>query len=179
MVDPRTSDADLLATLRADIAANAANPKGRLVTVAFRLAHVARGAGRPPLWSVPVVGAYRLVIDWIMGIELPPTLQAGPGLRVWHGTGLVVHSRVQLGSGVTLRQGVTLGTLTDDDDAVAPVIGDRVSIGAGAIVLGPITIGDDAIIGAGAVVVDDVPAGATAVGNPARVLPTRVPPSDS
>ncbi len=52
-------------------------------------------------------------------------------------------------------------------------IGDRVTIGAGAIVLGPITVGDDAVIGAGAVVVDDVPDGAVVVGNPARVVRIR------
>ena len=55
-------------------------------------------------------------------------------------------------------------------DAPAPILGDRVNVGAGAIILGDHKIGDDAVIGAGAVVIDDVPVGATVVGNPARVL---------
>lgn len=152
--------------------ANRGNPKGRVVLGAFRLAHAARGTGRAPVWSLPIVALYRVVIDWLLGVEIPPSLRAGPGLCVWHGTGLVLHKGVVLGQGVTLRHGVTIGILGDgrDDTAVAPVIGDRVDIGAGAIILGPITIGDDAVIGAGSVVITDVPAGATAVGNPARIL---------
>ncbi len=177
MTPPVTGGGGLLALLRADLAANRANPKGRFVMLAFRLTHAVRGRGRPPLWSLPAVAVYRLVVDWLLGIEIPPSTRVGPGLCVWHGTGLVLHKRVQLGAGVTLRHGVTIGVLGDgrDEAAMAPILGDRVDVGAGAIVLGPITIGDDASIGAGAVVLCDVPAGATAVGNPARVLTERRP----
>ncbi len=162
----------LLALLRADLAANRANPKGRVVTVAFRLTHAARGTGRAPRWSLPVVALYRVAIDWLLGVEIPPSVRAGGGLCVWHGTGMVLHKRVVLGEQVTLRHGVTIGILGDglDETAAAPVLGDRVDVGAGAILLGPITVGDDAVIGAGSVVLTDVPAGATAVGNPARIL---------
>jgi len=170
-------DLTLSELLRADWAANRGNPKGRLVTAAFRLTHHVRGTGRTPLHAVPVVALYRLVVDWVMGIEIPPAVQAGPGLCVWHGTGLVLHKDVVLGADVTLRHGVTIGTVGEGDDGVPPVLGDGVSVGAGAIVLGPRHVGDGATIGAGAVVVHDVPAGATVVGNPARVLPTRGPAS--
>lgn len=172
MTAPATEGGGLLALLRSDLAANRANPKGRLVTVAFRLTHALRGTGRAPLWSLPAVALYRLVVDWVLGVEIPPSTQVGPGLCVWHGTGLVLHKKVVLGSGVTLRHGVTIGVLGDgrDESAGAPVLGDRVDVGAGAIVLGPITIGDDVSIGAGSVVLRDVPDGATAVGNPARIL---------
>jgi len=71
---------------------------------------------------------------------------------------------------VVMRNGVTIG-LKRTNERGAPVIGNRVDIGAGAKILGPIRIGDDAVIGANAVVVHDVPAGAVAVGIPARVLP--------
>jgi serine acetyltransferase len=63
-----------------------------------------------------------------------------------------------------------LGAREDGPDAAAPVLGDRVDVGAGAIVLGALTVGDDAVIGAGSVVVHDVAAGTTVVGNPARVV---------
>jgi serine acetyltransferase len=119
---------------------------------------------------VPILAVYRVVVDWVLGVELPPSVVAGPGLRIWHGTGLVVHANVRLGADVTLRHNTTLGAKGEAHDAPAPVIGDRVDVGAGAIVLGDLTVGDDAVVGAGAVVVDDVPAGATVVGNPARVL---------
>ena len=68
-----------------------------------------------------------------------------------------------------LRQGVTLG-LRRTNERGAPRIGNRVDIGAGAKVLGPVRIGDGAVIGANAVVLDDVPAGAVAVGIPARIV---------
>lgn len=156
--------------LRADLAANRGNAKGRVVVTSYRIAAAVRGTGRPPLWAMPLLAVHRIVVDWILGVELPPSVIAGPGLRVWHGTGLVVHANVRIGSNVTLRHNTTLGAKGEAHDAPAPVIGDRVDIGAGAIVLGELTVGDDAVIGAGAVVVDDVPAGATVVGNPARIL---------
>ena len=81
-----------------------------------------------------------------------------------------MHANVRLGCDVTLRHNTTLGARGEAVDAPAPVVGDRVDVGAGAIVLGDLKVGDDAVIGAGAVVVHDVPAGATVVGNPARVL---------
>ena len=157
------------ALVRADLAANRGNPKGRVVVVLFRVASAARARGGR-LVAAPVLVLYRLVADWVLGVELPPSVQAGPGLAVWHGTGLVVHANTRLGAQVTLRHNTTLGAKGDAIDAPAPVLGDRVDVGAGAIVLGELTVGDDAVIGAGAVVVDDVPAGATVVGNPARVL---------
>ena len=172
---PTPGSPGLLALLRADLVANRANPKGRVVTVAFRLTHAARGTGRAPRWSLPVVALYRVAIDWLLGVEIPPSVRAGAGLCVWHGTGLVLHKSVVLGEQVTLRHGVTIGILGDtrDDTSVGPVLGDRVDVGAGAILLGTITVGDDAVIGAGSVVLTDVPAGATAVGNPARILSGR------
>jgi len=163
-------DSDLGSVLRADLAANRHSRKGQFVVTALRLTQWARGPGRPRWWSPPATAVYRILVDWVMGIEIPPSVVAGPGLAVFHGTGLVLHADTRLGAGVVLRHGVTLGTLGDDDDGVPPTLGDRVSVGAGAIVLGPITVGDDAIIGAGAVVVADVPTGATVVGNPARVV---------
>lgn len=166
------ADPDLWSTIRADLAANAGSPKGKVAVVAFRLAHAVRGTGRPSLWAVPLLALYRLVVDWVMGIEIPPGVEAGPGLAVFHGTGLVLHSGTRLGAGVTLRQGTTIGARGDGDgpDGQAPVVGDRVNVGVGALIIGPYRIGDDAVVGAGAVVVDDVPAGATVVGNPARVV---------
>lgn len=169
-VDGATGQLGLGPLLRADLAANRGNPKGQVVVVAFRLAAATRAGGRRPIWALPVLCAYRLIVDWMLGVELPPSVEAGPGLRVWHGNGLVVHSNVRLGSDVTLRHNTTLGARGEDDDAPAPVLGDRVNVGAGAIVLGDLKVGDDAVIGAGAVVVHDVPVGATVVGNPARVL---------
>lgn len=162
-----------MSTLRADLAANRHSAKGRVVVTAFRMTQAACADGRPRLVAGLASGLYRLVVDWVLGIEIPPSVQAGPGLAVFHGTGLVLHPDTVLGSDVVLRHGVTIGTLGDDDSGVAPIVGDRVSIGAGAIVLGAIRVGNDAVIGAGAVVVDDVAEGAVVVGNPGRVVRIR------
>lgn len=92
----------------------------------------------------------------------------GPGLFVSHGQGTVL-SAERIGRNCFVHQGVTVGW--DYRGERLPVIGDGVFIGAGAKILGAVTVGDCARIGANAVVICDVPAGATAVGAPARVLP--------
>jgi serine O-acetyltransferase len=89
----------------------------------------------------------------------------GPGLFIQHGfsTILLAHS---VGANCWINQNVTVGYTAKG----CPTVGNHVTIGAGAIVIGPITIGDHAVIGAGAVVVKSVPPGATVVGNPARII---------
>ena len=110
----------------------------------------------------PVLVAYRLVVEWMLGVELPPQVQAGPGLRIRHGQGLVVNTGTVLGRDVMLRHNVTIGNIRrgPGDTTACPVIGDGVELGAGAVVVGPVTVGDGALIGANAVVSSDVPAGA-------------------
>jgi serine O-acetyltransferase len=90
----------------------------------------------------------------------------GPGLYVSHGFATIAIAG-RIGTDCLLSQQVTIGFT---DKGGPPTLGDRVRVGAGAMVLGPIHVGDDAVIGAGAVVVDDVPAGAVVAGVPARVL---------
>ena len=90
----------------------------------------------------------------------------GPGLVLIHCGGIVINGAVRGGCGVLLEHQVTLGA----EDRQCPVIGDGVFIGAGAKVIGPVTLGDGARIGANAVVLTDVPPGATAVGVPARIV---------
>ena len=151
-----------------DWEANRGNLKGRVILVAFRMAagfHRFRGPLRPLSWLA--VGIYRLVTDWLLNVELHPAIEIGPGLRVFHAHGLVVHLRSRIGSGCTLRNTTTLGTVTPDGPA--PVLGNDVDVGVHVVILG-VKVGDGAVIGAGSVVVHDVPAGAVVAGNPARVL---------
>lgn len=102
--------------------------------------------------------------------ELDPAARIGRPFNLSHGTGVVIGPNVAIGDGCIVSQGVTLGSR---HDMRMPELGNRVDIGANAVLLGPITVGDDAKIGAGAVVLCDVPAGWTAVGNPARLLPPK------
>lgn len=116
---------------------------------------------------------YKVVVFWLFHIELPLELEAGPGLRIFHGYSLVIHANSHIGQNVTLRHCTTLGNKGYGEDASdAPRIGDSVEIGCGAIIIGKITIGNNAIIGAGAVVTKDVPPNGVAVGNPVRILHT-------
>jgi len=103
----------------------------------------------------------------VPGLDLSGT-PIGPGLFISHGQGTVL-SAERIGADLWVHQGVTVGW--DYQGARRPVIGDGVFIGAGAKILGAITVGDGARIGANAVVVCDVPARSTAVGIPARIRP--------
>ncbi len=156
--------------MRSDMRACRRNPKGMLLCVIYRVAHSVvgwPGLLRPVGWLV--VGLYKFVTEYVLGTEIHWRASIGPGLRIYHGYGLVVHSNAVLGAGCTLRQGVTIGS-KDEEGQLTPVIGNKVNIGASALIIGSYRVGDGAQIGAGAVVVCDVPAGAVVVGNPGRVL---------
>jgi putative colanic acid biosynthesis acetyltransferase WcaB len=167
-----THRSHLLDTLRSDVRANPRDPRALFVVCLFRLTVAARGTGpRPRVLAMPLIVLYKLAVEWVLGIDLPVRLKAGPGLGLRHAYGLVVHPNTVLGRDVILKHGVTLGHRGDEsDDGPVPVIGDRVVFGPHAQVLGGVSVGDDARIGAGAVVVTDVPAGASAVGVPARII---------
>ena len=163
----------LLDQVREDVHANRGQTKAQLVVAAFRVAHAARLPldARPRPWAVPIGLVYRVLFEWVLAVEIPWGVVIGRRLRVFHGAGIVINDRSVLGDDVSIRQNVTIGNV--HPDGPCPVIGDRVELGAGCIVIGGIRIGDDARVGAGAVVTKDVPAGATVVGNPARILEPR------
>lgn len=159
--------------LRIDWEGNRGNVKAKVITTLFRCTEVfAKRKRRDVLWwcGVPLMVAYRLVVEWVLGVELPAKTKVGPGLVIYHGQGLVVRDTAIIGRHVVLRHNTTIGIRIERDgsESDAPIIGNRVDIGAHAVVIGPIRIGDDAVVGAGAVVVSDVPNGAIVVGNPAR-----------
>lgn len=87
-----------------------------------------------------------------------------------HATGVVIGETAEIGDDVTIYHGVTLGGISTDPGKRHPTIGDRVIIGAGAKVLGPIKIGDDSRIGANAVVVKEVPSSSVVVGVPGQIV---------
>ncbi len=102
----------------------------------------------------------------VTGADIPINAKIGGGLMIPHPNGIVIHADCSIGPNCLLFQQVTLGHAGTG----VPVLGGHVDIGAGAKILGPITIGDDARIGANAVVLIDVPAGMTAVGVPAKIV---------
>lgn len=146
-------------TRSADRRANSAYPKSRMVLGWLRAAQRWRSRRDPAsrIVHVAVGGSYTIITEWVMGIELPASTEIGPGLRLRHGVGVVVNPATRIGADVMIRQHVTLGNRRSQDDC--PVVEDHVEIGAGAVIVGAITIGRGARIGPNAVVVKDVPAG--------------------
>ena len=132
-----------------------------------RLAHRLLAAG------VPVLP--RLISHFnrfVTGIEIHPQAQIGKGFFIDHAAGVVIGETAQIGDDVTLYQGVTLGGTGFQTGKRHPTLQDNVTVGAGAKLLGAITVGHGAKIGANTVVIHDVPPNTTVVGNPGH--PVRV-----
>ena len=106
---------------------------------------------------------------WLTGIEIHPGAQIGPALFIDHGMGTVIGETAEIGANVTLYHNVTLGGVSWEKVKRHPTLEDHVVIGAGAQILGPITIGAHSRIGANSVVVKDVPPGSVVVGIPGRI----------
>ncbi|MCC6533669.1 MAG: serine O-acetyltransferase [Burkholderiales bacterium] len=136
---------------------------GLHATLVHRLSHA--------LWNTGLKWLARFVSHlgrWLTGIEIHPGARIGRRFFIDHGMGVVIGETSEIGDDCTLYHGVTLGGTTWNKGKRHPTLADHVVVGAGAKILGPITIGSGAKVGSNAVVVKDVPAGATAVGIPAR-----------
>lgn len=110
---------------------------------------------------------------WFTGIEIHPGARIGRRFFIDHGMGVVIGETAEIGDDCTLYHGVTLGGTSWQKGKRHPTLGDRVVVGAGAKILGPLHVGDDARIGSNAVVLKDVPPDATVVGIPGRVISKR------
>ncbi|HSS34556.1 MAG TPA: serine O-acetyltransferase [Solirubrobacterales bacterium] len=135
--------------------------------LAHRAAHALLIRGVP---LVPRTIAY--LTRAVTGVEIHPAAEIGREFFIDHGSGVVIGETARIGNRVTLYQGVTLGGTGFQRGKRHPTLGDNVTVGSGAKLLGPIAVGDGAKIGANTVVVEDVPPGATVVGNPGH--PVRV-----
>lgn len=137
----------------------------------FHAMLVHRAAHRLWIWNLKWLARWLAHLGrWLTGIEIHPGAHIGRRFFIDHGMGVVIGETAEIGDDCTLYHGVTLGGTTWNKGKRHPTLGRGVVIGAGAKVLGPITLGDNAKVGSNAVVVKDVPAGATAVGVPARIL---------
>lgn len=112
---------------------------------------------------------------WMTGIEIHPGASIGRRFFIDHGMGVVIGETAEIGNDCTLYHGVTLGGTTWEKGKRHPTLGNNVVVGAGAKVLGPITLGDGARVGSNAVVVKDVPAEATVVGIPGHIVRRKDP----
>lgn len=168
----------MFATVRQDIRAakerDPARPTTLQVIFAYPGVHAIWGHRiSHRLWNRGARLAARVLAEVtriLTGVEIHPGAVLGSGLFIDHATGIVIGETAEVGDDVTIYHGVTLGGTGADIGKRHPTIGDRVIIGAGAKVLGPIKIGDDSRIGANAVVVKEVPTSSVVVGVPGQVV---------
>jgi serine O-acetyltransferase len=114
------------------------------------------------------------VTRWMTGVEIHPAARIGRRFFIDHGMGVVIGETAEIGDDCTLYHGVTLGGTSWNKGKRHPTLGNNVVVGAGAKVLGPITLGESSRVGSNAVVVRDVPEGATVVGIPGHIIHKRV-----
>jgi serine O-acetyltransferase len=142
------------------------NSPGLHAIWAYRLGHRLWLRGGP---SRIVARLLMTVVRAVTGVEIHPAAVIGHRFFIDHGMGVVIGETAEVGDDVMLYHGVTLGGRSLKKVKRHPTVGSRVTIGAGARILGPVYIGDDVQIGANSVVVKDIPAGAIATGIPATI----------
>ena len=161
---------DIEAAMRRDPAAHSRlemflSSAGLHAIWAYRLAHI--------LWANPLTRMPARLLSQLVraitGVEIHPGATIGRRCFIDHGMGVVIGETTVIGDDVMLYHGVTLGGRSLSRTKRHPTLGNRVTIGAGAKILGPIVLGDDVQVGANSVVVRDVPDGHVAIGIPAQV----------
>lgn len=160
-----------ISVIKADLAANRSNTKGRFIVIFFRLVNFFSSRKRNPIWFILGIVlriTYKFLVQWMMGIDLPEATKIGKGLCIFHGQGLVINQDVVIGERVTLRHNSTIGNKYAGGKS--PVIADNVDVGANVVIIGDIRIGNNVVVGAGTVLTKDVPDGAIVVGNPGRLI---------
>lgn len=133
--------------------------------LAYRISHNLKSMGVPFLPR-----AISQLARWVTGVEIHPAAKIGTGFFIDHGMGVVIGETAEIGDYVTLFQGVTLGGTGKERGKRHPTLGNHVVVGAGAKILGGITIGDNVKIGANSVVLKNVPPNSTVIGVPGRVI---------
>ena len=167
----------LLALLREDLETHENDPlmQGFWAVAVHRFGNWRMGI-TPSILRLPFSLLYKIlykIVEWTCGISLAYTVKVGRRVRIWHHGGMILGA-LSIGDDVHVRQNTTFGVARRGDGRwLKPTIGPRCDIGAGAVIVGGITVGHDSAIGANAVVLKDVPPRSVAVGIPAKVIRTR------
>lgn len=139
----------------------------------YRIARAVFESGAPSLLKKPLLlfcVLWQKLIEVLTGIQLPYRAQVAPGLYIGHFGAIIIHPDVVIGAGCNLSQGVTLGISGRGHRRGVPTLGERVYIGANAVIAGRLSIGDDALVAANALITRDVAPRAVMLGNPAQLV---------
>ena len=159
-----------LQTLKKDFKANRGNSKGVIFVLFFRVSHFfATGNILFKIIGFPIRVAYKFLVRWVLGIDIPDKTKIGGGFCVWHGQGLIIHGDCIIGEFVSVRHNTPIGQKRDDGGV--PSIGNNVNISTQCVIIGEISIGDNCQIGACSLINKSVPSNSLAYGNPFVIKP--------
>lgn len=155
-----------------DWKANKYSFKGRVILLLFRIFSYFNSRKFTKIIFYPFIFIYKIIVEWIFGIEINLNARIGKNFKLFHGQGLVINGSTVIGENCLIRNSITIGSKILDDGTItqAASIGNNVEIGSNSVLIGNITIGDNVVIGAGSVVIKDVPQNAIVGGNPARII---------
>lgn len=144
------------------------NSKGVIFIIFFRLSNFFTKSKFLKILGFPIRIVYKILFQWIFGIDIDDSTKIGFGLNVFHGQSLIINKNVVIGNNVIVRHNTTIGVARENGKC--PIIGNNVNIGSNSVIIGDIRIGNNSIIAAGSVVVKDVPECSIVAGNPAKII---------
>ena len=151
-----------------DIKANSSNTKGLFFIIFFRVSAFFTKNLVLKIIGFPIRFLYKVIIEWLIGIEIPDCTKIGKGFKVFHGQSLVINKETIIGDFVTIRQSTTIGN--SKSNGKSPIIKNNVTIGSNVVIIGEIIIGKNSVIAAGSVVINDVIESSLVAGNPAKFI---------
>lgn len=126
--------------------------KSKYVVASIRLSQMYYSHGF--LYAIFVLH-YKFVIDFLLGVEIPPTVKIGSGLKISHAKNITIHPNAMIGENCHLRHGLTIGN--NGYSSEAPTLGNNVNLGCNVTIIGNVSVGDNVIVGANTLILKDVP----------------------